>query len=169
MYRPYDWNREERDKAKKNKVNDWYGRGGYQSVIFVPSTPGSVLQQRYQSEVDRQGLRIRVVEKAGRSMKSMIQRSDPFRIEKCDRQSCMVCQTSGKGSCDKEGVTYSTRCFECTERGIEKVYYGQSSRNAYSRGEEHLDEYRRKTKDSVLWRYYVGWIMIVKFRILLCR
>ena len=48
LYRPYDWNREERDKAKKNKVNDWYGRGGYQSVIFVPSTPGSVLQQRYQ-------------------------------------------------------------------------------------------------------------------------
>ena len=64
MYRPYDWNREERDKAKKNKVNDWYGRGGYQSVIFIPSTPGSVLQQRYQSEVDRQGLRIRAVEKA---------------------------------------------------------------------------------------------------------
>ena len=23
----------------------------------------------------------------------------------------------------------------------------------YSRGEEHLDEYRRKTKDSVLWRH----------------
>ena len=112
LYRPYDWNREERDKAKKNKVNDWYGQGGYQSVIFVPSTPGSVLQQRYQSEVDRQGLRIRVVEKAGRSIKSMIQRSDPFRTEKCDRQSCMVCQTSGKGSCDKEGVTYSIRCIE---------------------------------------------------------
>ena len=53
-------------------------------------------------------------------MKSMIQRSDPFRIEKCDRQSCMVCQTSRKGSCDKEGVTYSIRCVECTERGIEK-------------------------------------------------
>ena len=83
----------------------------------------------------------------------MLQRSDPFRTEKCDRQSCMVCQTSGKGSCDKEGVTYSIRCVECAGRGIEKVYYGESSRNAYSRGEEHLDEYRRKTKDSVLWRH----------------
>ena len=65
----------------------------------------------------------------------------------------MVCQTSGKGSCDKEGVTYSIRCVECTERSIEKAYYGESSRNAYSRGEEHLDEYRRKTKDSVLWTH----------------
>ena len=40
-YRPYDWNREERDKAKKNKVYDLYGLGGYQSGIFVPFTPGS--------------------------------------------------------------------------------------------------------------------------------
>ena len=56
FYRPYDWNHEGRDKAKKNKVNDWYGRRGYQSAIYVHSTPGSVLQQRCQSEVDRQGL-----------------------------------------------------------------------------------------------------------------
>ena len=81
----------------------------------------------------------------------MVQKSDPFQIKKCDRQSCIVCQTSGKGSCDKEGVKYSIRCVEYTEKGIEKVYYGESSRNAYSRGEEHLDEYRRKTK--VLWRH----------------
>ena len=51
----------------------------------------------------------------------MVQRSDPFQIEKYDRQSCMVCQTSGKGSCEKEGVTYSIRCVDCTEKGIEKV------------------------------------------------
>ena len=59
----YDWNRDERDKAKRNKVGSWYLKGGYESVIFVPSTPDSILQQRYQSEVNRQGLRIRVVEK----------------------------------------------------------------------------------------------------------
>ena len=29
-------NREERDKAKRNKVGLWYLRGGYESVIFVP-------------------------------------------------------------------------------------------------------------------------------------
>ena len=65
----------------------------------------------------------------------------------------MVCQTSGIGSCDKEGVRYSIRCVEFTERGIEKVYYEESSRNSYLRGEEHLDEYRRKTKDLVLQRH----------------
>ena len=35
----------------------------------------------------------------------------------------------------------------------EKVYYGEPYRNAYSRGEEHLDKYHRKTKDSVMWRH----------------
>ena len=84
LYRPYEWNREERDKAKKDKITSWYGRGGYESVIFVPSTPDSILQKRYQSEVDRQGLRIRVVEKAGRSIESMVQRSDPFQPDRCD-------------------------------------------------------------------------------------
>ena len=58
--------------TKLNKVNDWSGLGGHQSFIFVTSTSRSVSQQRYQSEVDRQGLQMRVIEKAGRSIKRMI-------------------------------------------------------------------------------------------------
>ena len=106
LHRPYDWNREERDKAKRNKVVSCSLRGGYESVIFVPSTPDSILEQRYQSEVNRQGLRIRVVEKAGRSVKSMLQRLDPFQKERCGRESCLVCTTGGKGSCGEEGIKY---------------------------------------------------------------
>ena len=78
MYRPYDWSRKERGKAKKNKVGSWYLRGGYESAIIVPTTPDSILQQRYQYKVDRQGPRIRVVEIVGRSVKSMVERSDLF-------------------------------------------------------------------------------------------
>ena len=44
LYRPYDWNRDERDKAKRNEVGSWYLKEGYESVIFVPSTPDSILQ-----------------------------------------------------------------------------------------------------------------------------
>ena len=47
-------------------MGSWYLRGGYESVIFVPSTPDSILQLMYHSEVDSQGLPIRVVEIAGR-------------------------------------------------------------------------------------------------------
>lgn len=153
LYRPYDWNRVERDKSKAEKANTWYKRGGYESVIFVPSTPESVLQKRYQAEIDRRGLKIRVVEKAGRSIKSMMQKSDPFRREKCDRQSCLVCSTGGKGACDKEGVTYAITCATCAEQGIERVYHGQTSRNAYTRGNEHTDDFVRRKSDSVMWRH----------------
>ena len=40
LHRPYDWNQEEREKAKRNKVKDWYGRGDYQSMIFIPLPKG---------------------------------------------------------------------------------------------------------------------------------
>ena len=43
LYRPYEWMRDERDAMKKEKALGWYKRGGYESVIFVPSTSNSVL------------------------------------------------------------------------------------------------------------------------------
>ena len=51
VYQPFDWNRDERDKAKRNKAGSWYLKGGYESVSqFVPSTPDSILQEMNQSE-----------------------------------------------------------------------------------------------------------------------
>ena len=43
-YRPYEWIQEERDAMKKEKVVEWYKRGGYKLVVFILSTPNSVLQ-----------------------------------------------------------------------------------------------------------------------------
>ena len=57
---------------KKEKALRWYMQGGYESVIFVLSTLESVLQRRYQEEINRHSIKIRVVEKAGRSVKSML-------------------------------------------------------------------------------------------------
>ena len=64
---------------KKEKAVGWYKRGGYESVIFVPSTPDSLLQRRYQAEIVRQGIKIRIMDKAGRSAKSPLQCADPFK------------------------------------------------------------------------------------------
>ena len=147
-YRPYEWNRQERDAMKKKKAVGWYQQGGYESVIFVPSTPNSVLQRRYQAEINRQGIKIRVVEKAGRSVKSILQRSDSFKKRRCGRESCFVCNTEGKGSCDKNGINYAITCVSC-----ENVYHGETSKNAFTRGKQHLDEYSNKAAKSVLWRH----------------
>ena len=147
-YRPYEWNRQERDAMKREKAVGWYKRGGYESIIFVPSTPSSVLQRRYQAEINRHDMKIRVVEKAGRSLKSLLQRSDPFKDKLCGRERCFVCDTEKKGSCDKNGINYAITCVSC-----ENVYHGETSKNAFTWGKQHLDEYDNKAAKSVLWRH----------------
>ena len=52
----------------------------YDSMMFVPATPGSVLMKKYKNEVQKSGIKIRIVEKAGISLKQQLQRSDPFKL-----------------------------------------------------------------------------------------
>ena len=57
FYRPREWQREERSKAKRQKQLNWYKTGGYDSVIFVPATPNSELQKKYSNEVAKSGMK----------------------------------------------------------------------------------------------------------------
>ena len=47
MYRPRDWNRQNREKVKKCKRESWFKTGGAENVIFIPNTPGSILKKRW--------------------------------------------------------------------------------------------------------------------------
>ena len=72
MYRPKDWKRKEREKEKiKTKVT-CHEKDGSESVIFVPATPGSQLQKQYEQQIRSERFRVRVVEKAGESLKGDI-------------------------------------------------------------------------------------------------
>ena len=122
-------------------------------MIFVPSTPGSELQRKFQTEIDRHGLRIRAVEKAGRTVKSALQRSNPFRSASCGRDNCLICETGGRGSCLKEGVNYDIACVGCEEMGHSRVYKGESSKNGFTRGKKHLQELDGKAAAAVMWRH----------------
>ena len=44
--------------------------------MFVPATPNSQLQKKYQKQIGRQGFKIKVVEKAGIAIKRLLQKSD---------------------------------------------------------------------------------------------
>ena len=50
LHRPKDWRKDEREQEKVRKKNDWYKRGRNEAVIFVPATPNSQLQRKYQKE-----------------------------------------------------------------------------------------------------------------------
>ena len=59
----------------------------------------------------------------------------------------MICLNGGEG-CRKDGITYEMECEECGDK-----YIGESARNGYTRGREHMDEYKNKSKNSVLLRH----------------
>ena len=122
------------------------------SVIFVQATPKSQLQRRYQEEIKRQGFKIKVVEKAGVAIKQLLQRSDPFKSRKCEREDCPVCREGGRGPCDRpcdrQSVTYEMKCAECGD-----IYIGETSRSAYTRGKEHMKSLAKREERSVLWKH----------------
>ena len=111
--------------------------------MFIPAAPGSDLKKKYETEVQKSGLKIRVVEKAGTSLNQQLQRSDPFKPEKCDRENCFVCTTGGKGSCKTIGVNYQISCEDCEEEIVttEESYKGETSRTPFVRGSEHLEDF----------------------------
>ena len=68
LYRVREWNRKEREQQKAKKKRDWYKKGGYDSVIFLPATPALSLTKKCQGVIEESGLKIRVVETAGISL-----------------------------------------------------------------------------------------------------
>ena len=43
MYRPREWEMEERREAKKKKKSNWFQKGGFIAPIMVPPTPNGEL------------------------------------------------------------------------------------------------------------------------------
>ena len=152
MNRPKEWKRAEREEEKHRKKRSWYKDGGFDSVLFVPSTPEGKLKSAYQWEITKSGYRIKVVERTGTTLKSALQVSNPFRPPQCGREDCFVCSSGGTGNCNTEGITYEINCEgECDEKN---EYRGESGGNSYTRGREHLANLRaRHATNSPLWRH----------------
>ena len=63
-------------------------------------------------------------------------------------------ETANIGNCWREGVTYSLWCEKCGEKV--SCYKGETGRNGYTRGLEHLDNLEARNEDkSVLWLHSV--------------
>jgi hypothetical protein len=146
------WRRREREEEKRRKKTMWYKDGGFDSVLFVPSTPEGRLRSMYQKEIARSGFRIKVVERTGITLKSKLQVTNPFKPRRCGREQCFVCSSGGTGNCNTEGITYEIKCVgNCTERNI---YKGESASNAYTRGvKQRTDLNGRNVANSPLWKH----------------
>ena len=181
---PREWNETERRIKKMTKKVNWYKRGGYSAVMFVPWTPHSELIRRFRSieasGAAHRGFRIKMVERCGASIKSVLQKSDPWNGD-CNRERCFPCRSGNIGKCNKTNIVYKIDCLECMERGPTSypqtrengtevisiteydmatrqssqraTYWGETSRNGYTRGKEHLEALDSKDTKNALWKH----------------
>ena len=126
------------------------------TYIKVAYTPGSRLLKEFQSVARKHNFPIRFVELSGYSLQNILERSDPFRGKTCGRPDCFPCISGGGGNCQNIGPAYQITCHEeeCVARGVR--YDGESGRSAYSRLKDHVQGYRNKDKNNVLWKHAVS-------------
>ena len=89
------------------------------------------------------GTQTKVIEDGGVSSRVGLVKSNQFPREECDRSDCVLClQNNGdnkRSSCVLNNVGYEGHCTRCQDA---KSYVGESSRTAFTRIKEHMENYR---------------------------
>ena len=147
LYRKKSWRRSERRKEKSNRKRNWFRKGGYESVIFVPCTPEAELMKKLRENIGKTNMKIKVIESSGTKLKDILRTSDPRKEKKCHRVDCPVCNTEGKGDCKALDVNYKVAC-PCGDE-----YNGTTTRSAYNRGTEHFEKLNDMDTESDLWEH----------------
>ena len=134
-----------------------------EAVLFVTATPNSQLSKNIAERLKNSKIPIKVAEKAGVKLSQVLVNTNPSKVEVCDREGCLPCETreegeKGKSRCDKEGVVYTIQCKDCPPED-KAVYFGETSTTGFIRGKEHWAQYQHSKKgnvsgkDSVLGRH----------------
>ena len=147
LHRPRKWKQQEREEKKRHKRENWYRRGGNDSVVFIPATPRGELKKRLMKKIQDTDVKLKIVEKNGTTVKSLFQKA---KLQKtpCADGSCLICKKDKKYICRQESVTYEIKCETCKAQ-----YIGETSRTAYTRIKEHMTDMRNRTENSVIWRH----------------
>ena len=89
----------------------WYSKNGdYESVMFIEATPESELMHRIQGIIKNLKLKIKVVERAGATVKGLLQKSNPFGVRDCGRDNCLICCQGCGTDCRIRGCVYEYNC-----------------------------------------------------------
>ena len=94
----------------------------------MQETPGELLKREIEKVMKDAGFKVKVVEKAGRNIKNVLQRSDVAPSMMCLDSGCPTCLTAGKGKCEVEGGVYQFWYCECRKVGVYSSMYGETGR-----------------------------------------
>lgn len=128
--------------------------------IFVQATKNGDMARLLREEEEKigrmTGWRFKVVERGGRSLKSLLTKSNIFSDQGCGRENCGACNCAEKPlNCRRRSIMYETSCLECMKNGVPgAVYVGESARSAGERMTEHLDDAKARRKDSHIFKHW---------------
>ena len=123
------------------------------AVLTVPRTHGGELVKLFrEAETNIRSVcttKVRVKERVGNTVKSLLTKSNPWIGENCPRQDCLPCQSKDKGfDCKRRGVTYMTSCNICQAQGSTTAYIGETSNSLYERAGQHLSDFKATSRES---------------------
>ena len=155
--RPKSWRPEERHREKQRKKHTWSTKGGYIAPIMVPPTPNSELLNMMREVAEKEsddGLRFKIIETGGRTVKREVQQSNPTATHGCTSCDCLACKDGrGKGGgCRRSNALYQVQCKQCPTESP-SVYIGETARNLYSRAREHKKNYDSGKGESFMVRH----------------
>ena len=97
-----------------------------------------------------------IQERGGKQLGQLLGTSVPGASNKkhCERQNCFPCNTGQEGMCRRTGIGYEITCNLCAQT-VSSQYAGESGKNMFCRGEEHIADAKRKAADKPLWKHIV--------------
>ena len=144
--RPRAYQREERRNKKLISRESWF-RPQYDVVGFFPATEGSWLvnglKKIMHEEGARIGFKIKVVEKSGASLSSLLVSPD---LSGCLYPDCRMDDTGPSHT--RSGANYTGICILC-----EKRYRGESGFNAHARIDTHEKQIRGNVQTNSMARH----------------
>ena len=127
----------------------------------MPVTKGSKLVKKLRNreqEINKfRKERIKFVEDAGITLKSLLVQNNPFPKSVCEKKNCLICGSEKSGNikfeCNSNNVGYRLGCDTCAARGLIRIYEGETSRSARTRGAEHLADLKNERPSGVLFKH----------------
>ena len=91
--------------------------------MFIDATPNGELAAECKKALKSSELKIRVVERSGQSLRSILSKSDPFQNDSCGKDTCKVCKENPKINCKTRDVVYRMKCLGCAENDQREGMY----------------------------------------------
>ena len=142
--------KENNDQHQQKKTkNRWFQKkNDADAVMFVQATKNEQMKNEIQRCADRNKMNLKVIEKIDNNMRKELQRSNPFKSEKCGRATCKICELESGVNCRARGCIYEMQCKECERR-----YRGQTGVSADERIDQHFDDWKRGLDTCPLHRH----------------